>query len=152
VIHPGAATALQRWPGMSALGERLAARTAFPWRTVEAAEAFDAPALARLIGGARAFVGGHSGPLHLAALLGVPHVAVAGPSAVAWDPPWPEVPGRILRAGLACQPCGAVGAPARACVQDAPARGRPGDAPPPCLTAWTPEAVAAAVEEVLDGR
>lgn len=137
VLHAGAATALQRWPGF----EALAARGDLPWRRVDEADGLSLDDLARVIGGGRVFVGCHSGPLHLAAALGVPHVAVAGPTAPAWDPPWPEVPGRILRVGLACQPCGRFGQPARTCAQAAP--------PPPCLTAWTADAVAAAVADVL---
>lgn len=129
VLHAGAATALQRWPGFDALPG--------VWRRVE--DGLSLPALAQVIAGAEVFVGCHSGPLHLAAALGVPFVAVAGPTAPAWDPPWPDVPGRILRAGLPCQPCGRIGAPARTC---------PHGLPSPCLTAVSPEAVHAAVEAV----
>lgn len=129
VLHAGAATALQRWPGFDALrGD---------WRRVE--EGLSLRELVHAIAGAGVFVGCHSGPLHLATALGVPFVAVAGPSARAWDPPWHDVPGRILRAGLPCQPCGRFGAPARRCVHGAG---------PPCLTALPPEAVLEAVEEV----
>jgi len=145
VIHPGAATALQRWPGFAALAGRLERATGFPWRCVTEADGLTVADLARLIGGARCFVGNHSGPLHLAAAQGTPYVALAGPTTPAWDPPWTDVPGRVLRAGLPCQPCGRLGAPARRC----PARMR--DGVPPCLARLTGEHVSAAVAEVLDG-
>ena len=44
-----------------------------------------------------------SGPVHLAAALGIPALVLFGPtSAVRWAPP---PPGRALSLGLACQPC-----------------------------------------------
>ena len=51
----------------------------------------------------RLLVACDSGPVHLAGALGVPALALFGPtSAVRWGPP---PPGRALSLGLACQPC-----------------------------------------------
>lgn len=129
LLFPEAATPLQRWPGFEAL----------EGTTLRMGDGLDPAALATRIGAARVVVSNHSGPLHLAAALGVPHVAVAGPTARAWDPVGSAAPGRVLRAGLPCQPCGRVGAPARHC---------PHGLPPPCLTAVTAGAVRAAMVEV----
>lgn len=142
ILHPGAAGQLQRW-GVGRFGRvarRLAEATGYPWLLVDANHGLSVRQLGGLIAGARGFVGNHSGPLHLAAALGVPWVAVAGPSARAWDPPWPDVPGRVLRASLPCVACGRIGAPARDC-----ASGTPGA----CLDAITPDAVVDAVVAVL---
>lgn len=119
VIHAGAAHPLQRWPHMAEARIALEAATGFPWRLVGGDERLPMPAFLALLAGARGVVGNHSGPVHLAAALGVPWLALAGPSAREWDP-WPGTvgqvgAGQVLRAGLPCQPCGRVGAPARTC-------------------------------------
>lgn len=116
VIHPGAATALQRWPHFSALAAELTRRTDLSWLTVTAADGLSLAELAAVIDGAVGFVGNHSGPLHVAAACGRPWVAIAGPTAPAWDPPWGG--GRVVRRRLPCQPCGRLGAPAKTCRRD----------------------------------
>lgn len=60
----------------------------------------DAPALAAALAGARAFVGNDSGPTHLAAMLGVPTVALFGPS----DPAVFGPVGPVVRVVLAPGP------------------------------------------------
>jgi lipopolysaccharide heptosyltransferase I len=61
--------------------------------------------MARRLGEAALFVGGDTGPLHVAILAGTPAVAVYGPS----DPHTyalpPGTPHRIVRAPLPCSPC-----------------------------------------------
>ncbi len=143
VVHVGAATALQRWDPARfvATARALSARTGFPWLIIDMAARLSLPGLAGLIGEARGFVGNHSGPLHLAAALGVPWVAVAGPSARVWDPPWPDVPGRVLRADMECVGCGRLGAPVREC---------PLETPGACLDALTSGQVAGAMLEILE--
>lgn len=143
LLHAGAATNLQRWgiDRFKATAWMLSERTGIPWLITDASGGLTVPQLAGLIAGARGFIGNHSGPLHLAAAVGVPWVAVAGPSAWAWDPPWPDVPGRVLRADLGCVACGTLGAPVRAC---------PLDTPRVCLDALTPRRVAGAMREVLE--
>ena len=72
-----------------------------------------------------------TGAMHLATSLGTPVVALFGPTA-----PWRTGPfgagHRVVRLGLACSPCFK-----RQCPQ------------PRCLTALTPEMVAAACEKIL---
>jgi len=85
------------------------------------------------------FIGGDSGPLHVAATTAVPIVALFGPTLPARSMPWraPSVPAIALEPGpLACRPCHQ-----RTCV--------PGDFR--CLTATTPAAVLAAADQALGG-
>ena len=50
------------------------------------------------------FVGNDAGPMHMAAALGIPSVAVFGPTNPVWVGPW-RVRHRIVRLGLPCSPC-----------------------------------------------
>lgn len=57
-----------------------------------------------VIARASLLVGNDAGPTHLAALMGVPTVAVMGPSDPArWSPVGPKV--AVVRAGVECSPC-----------------------------------------------
>ncbi|MBI3529727.1 MAG: putative lipopolysaccharide heptosyltransferase III [Betaproteobacteria bacterium] len=61
--------------------------------------------LAALIGCARLFIGVDSAPMHIAAAMGTPTVALFGPSGdIEWGP-W-QVPSRIITADYPCRPCG----------------------------------------------
>jgi lipopolysaccharide heptosyltransferase III len=61
--------------------------------------------LAALIGRARLFIGVDSAPMHIAAAMGTPTVALFGPSGdIEWGP-W-QVPSRIITADYPCRPCG----------------------------------------------
>ncbi len=83
------------------------------------------------------FIGGDSGPLHVAATTGVPVVALFGPTLPARSMPWrdPAVAAEALEPGpLDCRPCHQ-----RTCV--------PGDFR--CLTTTTPEQVTAAADRVM---
>ncbi len=61
--------------------------------------------LAVLIGRARLFIGVDSAPMHMAAAMGTPTVALFGPSGdIEWGP-W-QVPSRIITADYPCRPCG----------------------------------------------
>jgi len=87
---------------------------------------------------AQLFIGGDSGPLHVAATTAVPIVALFGPTLPERSLPWrarPETAVAVQPGPLACRPCHQ-----RRCV--------PGDFR--CLTALTPDGVLAAVERVLD--
>jgi ADP-heptose:LPS heptosyltransferase len=91
---------------------------------------YDLLALARQIAGASVFVGGNTGPAHLAAAVGTPVVSVFAPTVpvVRWRP-W-AVPHVVLGdQGLPCAGCRA---------HQCPESGHP------CLSAVTPDAVAAA--------
>lgn len=93
--------------------------------------------LRALIGRSRLFIGGDTGPLHIAATTATPVVGLYGPTLPERSAPWrdPAIPTISLQvAGLPCRPC-----EQRVC--------EPGDFR--CLTTIQPEAVARAAEEIL---
>jgi ADP-heptose:LPS heptosyltransferase len=75
--------------------------------------------LLALIRSARVFVGCDSGPLHLASLVGVPVVAVFGPTDPIENAPFPGAPHRVVRRDVGCNPC-REGCSARTCLSDIP--------------------------------
>jgi heptosyltransferase III len=98
---------------------------------------FDIAELRALVGRSRLFIGGDTGPLHVAATTATPIVAIYGPTLPARSAPWR--PGTIASesvevASLACRPCDQ-----RVCA--------PGDYR--CLTTLRPAAVLAAAERAL---
>jgi ADP-heptose:LPS heptosyltransferase len=96
--------------------------------------------LRALIGRSRVFIGGDTGPLHIAATTATPVVGLFGPTLAARSAPWrdPSVPTWSLEVtGLACRPC-----EQRICV--------PGDFR--CLTSLRPEDVISAAEQALQWR
>lgn len=96
--------------------------------------------LRALIGRSRLFIGGDTGPLHIAATTATPVVGLYGPTLPARSAPWrdPAVPTVSLEvAGLPCRPCDQ-----RVC--------EPGDFR--CLTTLRPEDVATAAERALQWR
>ena len=98
---------------------------------------FDLAELRALIGRSRLFVGGDTGPLHIAATTGAPVVGLYGPTLPARSAPWrdPAIPTISLGVdGLPCRPC-----EQRVC--------EPGDFR--CLTTLRPEDVISAAESVL---
>ena len=98
---------------------------------------FDLAELRALIGRSRLFIGGDTGPLHIAATTKTPIVGIYGPTLPARSAPWrdPSIPTESLEvAGLACRPCDQ-----RACA--------PGDFR--CLTTLAPEHVISAAERAL---
>ena len=106
------------------------------YRLVEFGD-FDLPELRALIGRSRVFIGGDTGPLHIAATTRTPVVGVYGPTLPARSAPWrdPRVPSWSLEVdGLPCRPC-----EQRVCA--------PGDFR--CLTTLPPESVIEAAEEAL---
>jgi lipopolysaccharide heptosyltransferase II len=69
---------------------------------------FDLPELRALAGLAALYVGGDSGPLHVAATTSTPIVALFGPTLAARSEPWrdPGLVAEIVEPGpLACRPC-----------------------------------------------
>jgi ADP-heptose:LPS heptosyltransferase len=93
--------------------------------------------LRALIGGAALYIGGDSGPLHVAATTATPIVAIYGPTLRVRSEPWrnPELVTEAVEPGpLACRPCDQ-----RVCA--------PGDFR--CLTQITPGEVVAAAERAL---
>jgi lipopolysaccharide heptosyltransferase II len=101
-------------------------------------EELDLPELRAAIARAALFIGGDSGPLHVAATTGTPVVAIFGPTLAARSSPWrsPTLVTETLEPGsLPCRPCDQ-----RRC--------RPGDFR--CLTSISSAAVAAAAERALE--
>ena len=108
-------------------------------RIVEFGE-FDLAELRALIGRSRLFIGGDTGPLHIAATTGTPVVGLYGPTLPARSAPWrgPSVPTFSLEVeGLPCRPC-----EQRVC--------EPGDYR--CLTTLRPGDVISAAERALQWR
>ncbi|CAG0993878.1 heptosyltransferase I [Myxococcaceae bacterium] len=88
--------------------------------------------LAALFAACRLYLGGDTGPLHVASLVGTPVVQILGPTDPVENAPWRGVPSRVVRAGLPCSPC------RRGCASAA------------CMAAVSPEAVLAAMLDLLD--
>jgi ADP-heptose:LPS heptosyltransferase len=158
VLHPGSSdgTPYKRYPARAyaAVARALAAQEGLPSvvsfgpgrddralarAVVEASEGAarlapetrSLPELAVLLASCRLFIGGDTGPLHLASLVGTPVVQLLGPTDPVENAPWPGTPSRTLRVPLACSPCRR-GCPAALCMRSIP-----------------PEAVAAAARELL---
>jgi lipopolysaccharide heptosyltransferase II len=115
---------------------RRAMRTA---RAIDAAGAFDLPSLAALLGRLDVLVTGDTGPMHLAAAMGTPVVALFGPSHVERYGPLASRQ-RIVRVDLPCSPCGQVRLPPERC------RGHV----PDCMDGIQVDAVVRAATELLD--
>ena len=101
---------------------------------------FDVGELRALANRAAVYIGGDSGPLHIAATTHTPVVALLGPTLPERSMPWrdPRWFAEAVDAGpLPCRPCRQ-----KTC--------EPGDFR--CLTAITPERVVEAAERALDGR
>lgn len=101
---------------------------------------FDLAELRALIGRSHLFIGGDTGPLHIAATTSTPVVGLYGPTLPARSAPWrdPSIPTVSLGVeGLPCRPC-----EQRVC--------EPGDFR--CLTTLRPEDVISAAEQVLQWR
>ena len=98
---------------------------------------FDIAELRSLVARSSLFVGGDTGPLHVAATTGTPVVGVFGPTLPARSAPWrdPAIPTASVGVeGLPCRPCDQ-----RTCA--------PGDFR--CLTTLQPDDVLAAAERLL---
>lgn len=98
----------------------------------------DLVVLAALLERSRLMVTGDTGPMHLAAAVGTPVVAVFGPSLPARYAPLPTLH-RIVRVDLPCSPCNRIRKPPARC------EGRV----PDCLDAVTTHAVIEAAHEVV---
>jgi ADP-heptose:LPS heptosyltransferase len=98
---------------------------------------FDLAELRALIARSKLFVGGDTGPLHIAATTRTPIVGIFGPTLPARSAPWrdPAVPTESVEIqALPCRPC-----EQRVCL--------PGDFR--CLTTLKPDDVISAAERVL---
>jgi len=154
VIHPAAIMTTKRWEAkhFGEVARGIAARgltivvTAGPGEeslAVQVAQELDGtiillgvtiPELAELIRGARLYLGNDSGPMHLAAAVGTPVIAVWGSSDSRRWRPW-AVDHRVVQNPFECNPC-----PGYRCLV----------APSPlCIESVTVEQVNAAVGELL---
>jgi ADP-heptose:LPS heptosyltransferase len=100
-------------PGDRAMVDQVKARLDRP-PVVDAAGALDLAALAALIGSLEVLVTGDTGPMHLAAAMATPVVAIFGPSQPARYGPR-AARERIVRIDLPCSPCGQVRLPPERC-------------------------------------
>ena len=101
---------------------------------------FDLAELRALVERSRLFIGGDSGPLHIAATTSTPIVGIYGPTEPARSAPWrdPRFPTESVDvAGLPCRPCDQ-----RVC--------EPGDFR--CLTTLKPEDVLSAAMRAMNAR
>lgn len=101
---------------------------------------FDLQELRALIGGSQLFVGGDTGPLHIAAATDTPVVGIFGPTQAARSAPWRPatlITLSVEREDLPCRPCDQ-----RVCA--------PGDFR--CLTQLMPAGVIAAAERALESK
>jgi lipopolysaccharide heptosyltransferase II len=108
-------------------------------RVIECGD-FSLAELRALVDRASVYIGGDSGPLHVAATSRVPIVGLYGPTLPARSAPWrdPALPAEAVEVyGLPCRPCDQ-----RVCA--------PGDFR--CLTTISPEQVAAAAVRLLGHR
>jgi lipopolysaccharide heptosyltransferase II len=90
------------------IGEQARARLGGGVPGVVDALDFDLPELRALMDRAALFVGGDSGPLHVAGTSGVPIVGLYGPTLAARSAPWRSarfVTESVEADGLACRPC-----------------------------------------------
>jgi ADP-heptose:LPS heptosyltransferase len=108
-------------------------------RVIDVTGTLDLLTLAALLEKLDVFVTGDTGPMHLAAAVGTPVVAVFGPSdPVRYAPDDPRH--RIVRIDLPCSPCNRIRRPPARCVGHTP----------DCLAGIGADAVHAAAIDVLD--
>jgi ADP-heptose:LPS heptosyltransferase len=61
--------------------------------------------LAALFSLSRLYIGGDTGPMHVASLVGTPVVQILGPTDPVENAPYPEAPSRTVRVQIHCNPC-----------------------------------------------
>ena len=110
-------------------------------RTIRVQGNVDLVLLAGVLSQCRLLLTGDTGPMHMAAAVGTPVVAVFGPSM-----PWRYAPliaeHRIVRIDLPCSPCNRIRQPPRRCTGHVP----------DCLAGVTTEAVVQAARSLLAAR
>jgi len=158
IIHPGARVWFKRWPNeklyrvVDWLKDRYQAKilvagshrdsdelNRFKQKFGEEIHVFSDPSLLELIAlihRCDLFIGNDSGPMHIAALLGIPTIALFGPSDPRIWGPLGNGPKKVFQAsGFDCMPCDQ-----KNCV-------RPGDH---CMLYIQPEEVIKGIEEILE--
>jgi lipopolysaccharide heptosyltransferase II len=115
-------------------------RTLSDMNVLDLVGSLDLPSLAAALEQLDVFVTGDTGPMHLAAAVATPVVAIFGPSDPARYAPRDPIH-RIVRIDLPCSPCNRIRLPPERCVGHIP----------DCLAGIDVEMVYRAVETVLDG-
>ena len=87
--------------------------------------------LGALLSQAALYIGGDTGPMHVASLVGTPVLQLLGPTDPVENGPYPLVPSRTLRVDVGCNPC------------------RRGCAAATCMRAISPDQVVRAATELL---
>lgn len=141
LVHTRAATIVLTGSAADRAIVEPVARGLPPASVVDLAGALDVPALAAVLEQLDVFVTGDTGPMHVAAAVGTPVVAVFGPSDPARYAPADPVH-TIVRVDLPCSPCNRIRLPPERCVGHTP----------DCLTGVDVEMVYRAVERTLDSR
>jgi ADP-heptose:LPS heptosyltransferase len=120
------------------LVDRIASALPADVKVLDVAGAMELPVFAGLLEQLSLFITADTGPMHLAAALGTPVVALFGPSDPARYGPLTDR-ARVLTADLWCRPCNRVRRPPARCVGGVP----------DCLNGIDVEAVCRAVNELL---
>ena len=107
-------------------------------RAIEIPDTVDLVVLAAILERLALFITGDTGPMHMAAAVGTPVVAIFGPSLPGRYAPLVD-PSRIVRVDLDCSPCNRLRHPPSWCVGHVP----------DCLTGVTTADVVAAARELL---
>lgn len=135
IIHTGARKQLRKWNGFASLASILKERyqldivftgdvgeiaeinnwqQQIPFKTYSIAGDFNLLELAALCKLATIYIGNESGPLHIAAISGLPTVGLFGPGEPTVFYPWGKN-SRVVHHVLACNPCNQIN-----CVQTTP--------------------------------
>lgn len=134
----GATIVLTGGPGDRGLVEPVA-RSLAGTDALDLVGALDLPGLAAVLTQLDVFLTGDTGPMHLAAAVGTPVVAVFGPSdPVRYAPRDPMH--RLVRVDLPCSPCNRIRLPPERCTGHTP----------DCLAGVDVEMVYSAIESTLD--
>jgi ADP-heptose:LPS heptosyltransferase len=136
----GATIVLTGDEGDRAVVEEVKAAIPPDVRVIDLAGRADLLTLGAVLQCLRVFITGDTGPMHFAAALGTPTVALFGPSDPArWGPR--SAAARIIRVGLPCSPCNRIRRPPEQCVGHVP----------DCMRAIEVSQVVAAALELVDG-
>lgn len=88
------------------------------YRAIIAPELQNLCQLAAVFAGSDLFVGSDTGPMHLAAFVGIPVVAVFGPTDYVVNEPYARTPHIIIRKETPCSPCRKYTCSRRDCIKD----------------------------------
>jgi heptosyltransferase II len=127
-------------PGDRALVDEVRAALPNDVAVIDLCGEIDLPILGAVLERCRLFITGDTGPMHLAAAVGTPIVAVFGPSIPARYAPIAS-PHRIVRIDLPCAPCNRIRLPPQRCQGHTP----------DCLEGVTADMVVTAGRDLIGG-